>query len=147
MSTVGWGMSSASLKLSDTAELSRLFEAEFNKPDLHDRVLIFDVVASPPQRLVEENENEMNEASGRDHDDDGNAVGTAKNANDEKGMIQTVLETKPKLDLAKSLRNMQIVAVFIFRGKYIMKDEQFISHTAIKFKHIYVGLYLHIFIK
>jgi hypothetical protein len=40
---------SRALKQADERELSRLFEAEFNKPDMHDRVLIFDVVA--PSRL------------------------------------------------------------------------------------------------
>ena len=32
------------LKQVDVLEASKLFEEEFNKPDLHDRVLIFDVV-------------------------------------------------------------------------------------------------------
>ena len=32
------------LKQDDVLEVSKLFEAEFNQPDLHDRVLIFDVV-------------------------------------------------------------------------------------------------------
>ena len=35
---------SRALKQEDVLELSKLFEAEFNKPDLHDRVLVFDVV-------------------------------------------------------------------------------------------------------
>ena len=32
------------LKQDDVLEVSKLFEAEFNQPDLHDRVLISDVV-------------------------------------------------------------------------------------------------------
>ena len=37
---------SRALKQEDERGLSKLYESEFNKPDLHDRILIFDVVAS-----------------------------------------------------------------------------------------------------
>ena len=37
---------SRALKQEDERELSKLYESEFNKPDLHDKILIFDVVAS-----------------------------------------------------------------------------------------------------
>ena len=37
---------SRALKLNDLQDLSKMYEAEFNNPDLHDRILIFDVVAS-----------------------------------------------------------------------------------------------------
>ncbi|CAB4028361.1 BTB POZ domain-containing POB1 [Paramuricea clavata] len=57
---------SRALKPDDVLELSKLYEAEFNKPDMHDRVLIFDVVASWPRRL--ENEGIKNEASSRSED-------------------------------------------------------------------------------
>ena len=43
------------LKLYDIIDLSKLYEAEFNKADLHDRILIFDVVASPPTGNTAEN--------------------------------------------------------------------------------------------
>jgi hypothetical protein len=64
---------SRALKQDDERELSRLFEAEFNKPDMHDRVLIFDVVASWPRRF--ENEGIKNEASNQSEDgSDGETV-------------------------------------------------------------------------
>ena len=51
LSFYDWGVThEASLKSQDVLELSKLYEAEFNQPDLHDRVLIFDVVASWPRR-------------------------------------------------------------------------------------------------
>jgi hypothetical protein len=84
---------SRAVKLNDVLELLKLFEAEFNKPDLHDRVLIFDVVASRPRRLrvatVEENERNENEASSqsKDRNDDETVkaenVEIGVNANDE----------------------------------------------------------------
>ena len=43
------------LKLYDVTQLSKLYESEFNKEDLHDRVLIFDVVASEASELNAEN--------------------------------------------------------------------------------------------
>ena len=61
------------LKQDDILELSKLYESEFNKPHLHDRVLIFDVVAlrrfSVPRAEVnvsDENEAIKNEASEED---------------------------------------------------------------------------------
>jgi hypothetical protein len=57
---------SRALKQDDVLELSKLYEAEFNKPDMHDRVLIFDVVASWPRRL--ENEGIKNETSNQSED-------------------------------------------------------------------------------
>ena len=79
---------SRAVKLNDVLELLKLFEAEFNKPDLHDRVLIFDVVASRPRRLrvatVEENERNENEA--RSQSKDGSDGETAKAENVEIGV-------------------------------------------------------------
>ena len=51
------------LKQDDVLEVSKLFEAEFNQPDLHDRVLIFDVVVprSFSSVSVEEAERHKNE--------------------------------------------------------------------------------------
>ena len=46
---------SRALKQEDERGLSKLYEAQFNKPDLHDRVLIFDVVARFSDASVEEN--------------------------------------------------------------------------------------------
>ena len=57
---------SRALKQDDERELSRLFEAEFNKPDMHDRVLIFDVVASWSRRL--EDKGIKNEDSSKSED-------------------------------------------------------------------------------
>jgi hypothetical protein len=65
---------SRALKQDDVLELSKLYEAEFNKPDMHDRVLIFDVVASWPRRL--EDEGIKNEASSQS--EDGNDGETAE---------------------------------------------------------------------
>ena len=73
---------SRALKQEDERELSKLYEAEFNQPGLHDRVLIFDVVASwPPRPLVANvEENETSEAS--DQSDDGSQE-TDMNSSDE----------------------------------------------------------------
>ena len=80
------------LKPSDVAEISRLFEAEYNQPNLHDRVLIFDVVASPPRRLSvgngKENENKVCDQN-EDHTDD-----TTDIANNETGIIRGGNQTK-----------------------------------------------------
>ena len=53
------------LKQDDLLEVSKLFEAEFNQPDLHDRVLIFDVVVprSFSSVSVEEAERHKNETA------------------------------------------------------------------------------------
>ncbi len=77
---------SRALKREDERELSRLYEAEFNQSDLHDRVLIFDVVASWPRRHSEVNaeENEKNEAS--DQSEDANDGEAAEIENEETGM-------------------------------------------------------------
>ena len=58
------------LKQEDVLEVSKLFEAEFNQPDLHDRVLIFDVVV-PRTFSVEdsvEDERHKNEAAKESED-------------------------------------------------------------------------------
>ena len=44
------GAPAAPLKSQDVLELSKLYETEFNQPDLHDRILIFDIVTSWPRR-------------------------------------------------------------------------------------------------
>ena len=36
---------SRALKENDVLEMLKLYEAEFNRPDVHDRILVFDVVA------------------------------------------------------------------------------------------------------
>ena len=61
---------SRALKQEDERGLSKLYESEFNKPDLHDKVLIFDVVAlrrfsgaSVEVNVSDENEEIENEAS------------------------------------------------------------------------------------
>ena len=61
------------LKQDDILELSKLYESEFNKPDLHDRILIFDVVAlrrfsgaSVEVNVSDENKAIKNEASEED---------------------------------------------------------------------------------
>ena len=50
---------SRALRQNDVLELSKLFEAEFNQPDMHDRVLMLDVMSSAPN--VEENKSSKNE--------------------------------------------------------------------------------------
>ncbi len=75
---------SRALKQDDVLELSKLFEAEFNQPGLHDKVLIFDVVASDaslPRRRSDENveENETSEAGGEN--EERSHVETAENEN------------------------------------------------------------------
>ena len=64
------------LKPNDVLELSRLYEAEFNQPDLHDRVLVFDVVASCLRR-----DSEVNQQS-----EDGRLGKTAETESKETGM-------------------------------------------------------------
>ena len=66
---------STALKNDDLVRLSKLYEAEFNKPDLHDRVLIFDVVASPTfadasakEKTSDGNEETANQASEESND-------------------------------------------------------------------------------
>ena len=73
---------SRALKQDAERELSRLFEAEFNQPDMHDRVLIFDVVASWSRRL--EDKGIKNEDSSQS--EDGSDSETAEIENDEKSV-------------------------------------------------------------
>ena len=57
------------LKQDDVLEVSKLFEAEFNQPDLHDRVLIFDVVVSRSFNPVSvEDKRHKNEATKESED-------------------------------------------------------------------------------
>ena len=60
------------LKQDDVLEVSKLFEAEFNQPDLHDRVLIVDVVVprSFSSVSVEEDERHKNETRKESKDDE-----------------------------------------------------------------------------
>ena len=44
---------SSGLKQDDERQMSKLYESEFNKPDLHDRILVFDVIASCLSSLSE----------------------------------------------------------------------------------------------
>ena len=66
------------LKQEDVLEVSKLFEAEFNQPDLHDRVLIFDVVAprSFSSVSVEEDERHKNETRTESEDGENNKAET-----------------------------------------------------------------------
>ena len=79
---------SRELKMNDVLELSKLYEAEFNKPDLHDRVLVFDVVASCLRRdsdvNIEENEGSENQTSKQS--EDGRHGETAEIESEETGM-------------------------------------------------------------
>ena len=78
---------SRALKQEDERELSKLYESEFNKPDLHDRILIFDVVAS--SRLcgasLEVNVSDENEETGIEASEDGSHE-TTKTENVETGV-------------------------------------------------------------
>ena len=75
---------SRALKQEDERELSKLYEAEFNQPDLHDRVLVFDVVASWPHSVsVVNGENEKTEACGQSKDgDDAETIDISNEATD-----------------------------------------------------------------
>ena len=71
-------------------ERSKLFEAEFNKPDLHDRVLIFDVVIprsfSSGSASVDENERQKKQTTTESEDGKKDGVKnqeTGMNINDE----------------------------------------------------------------
>ena len=95
------------LKQDDVLEVSKLFEAEFNQPDLHDRVLIFDVALPRSFRSVsvEENETHKNETTTQSEDcEKGKAeiLETGMNANESKTESNIV-------PIAKSLRNTQMV--------------------------------------
>ena len=75
------------LKQDDVLEVSKLFEGEFNKPDLHDRVLIFDVVA--PRNFgsvnAEDDQRDVNETTTQNEDgkkDEGEILETGMNIND-----------------------------------------------------------------
>ena len=61
------------LKHDDVLQLSKLYETEFNQPELHDRVLIFDVVNA--------DENETREDCSQN--EDGNGAETTEIANEE----------------------------------------------------------------
>ena len=76
------------LKQDDALEVSKLFEEEFNKPDLHDRVLIFDVVVPRSFGSVnaEEDERRVKETTTQGEDgkkDEGEILETGMNINDE----------------------------------------------------------------
>ena len=60
---------SRALKQDDLAKLSKLYEAEFNKPDLHDRVLVFDVVASQVEGVSNVDKNETSKSCGHSEDE------------------------------------------------------------------------------
>ncbi|CAB4043540.1 Hypothetical predicted protein [Paramuricea clavata] len=77
-------MSRRALKQNDVLGISKLYEAEFNRPDLHDRVLVFDVVgkASWQQILSVENERSESEANTQSEveSEDESSVQTEKEA-------------------------------------------------------------------
>jgi hypothetical protein len=78
---------SRALKQDDERELLKLYEAEFNQPDLHDRVLIFDVVASWPLNVLNVDENERNIKNGDSkQNEDGSDDETAEIDNMEIGI-------------------------------------------------------------
>ena len=79
---------SRALKHDDLLGLSKLYESEFNKPDLHDRILVFDVVAtqrfsdeSVEENVSDENKEPDNEATQASKESDDEATRT-----DEMGM-------------------------------------------------------------
>ena len=61
---------SRALKQDDLVKLSKLYEAEFNQPDLHDRVLVFDVVASQLEGVSDADVDEASEAGSQSEDED-----------------------------------------------------------------------------
>jgi hypothetical protein len=78
---------SRALKQDDERELLKLYEGEFNQPDLHDRVLIFDVVASWPLNVLKVDENERNKNGDSNQNEDESDDETAEIDNMEIGMI------------------------------------------------------------
>ena len=81
---------SRALKQEDERELSKLYESEFNKPDLHDRILIFDAVAT--RRLcgafsLEVNVSDENEETGIE------VTGSHETTKTEIQAIQTEIQT------------------------------------------------------
>ena len=72
---------SRALKQDDLVKLSKLYEVEFNQPDLHDRVLVFDVVASQLQGVSDVDVNETSEACNQSEDKDD--ADTTKISNEE----------------------------------------------------------------
>ncbi|XP_028395438.1 uncharacterized protein LOC114519497 [Dendronephthya gigantea] len=56
------------LKENDLLELSKLYETEFNQPDLHDRILVFDVVSSLSLGDVEADDEESAEINNKQSD-------------------------------------------------------------------------------
>ena len=78
---------SRALKQEDERELSKLYEAEFNQPDLHDRVLVFDVFASWPHSVSDVDEkNETSEACGQIQSEDEGDAETIEISNEETNM-------------------------------------------------------------
>jgi hypothetical protein len=77
---------SSALKQDDERELLKFYEAEFNQPDLHDRVLIFDVVASWPLNVLNVDENERDKNGDSNQNEDGSDGETAEIENGEIGM-------------------------------------------------------------
>ena len=79
---------SRALKQEDILELSRLFEQQFNQADLHDRVLMFDVVLPQSFRSVSVEEDDRHKSKTIAQSEDGEKDETEKletsiNINDE----------------------------------------------------------------
>jgi hypothetical protein len=95
-------MSRRALKKNDVLDISKLYEAEFNRPDLHDRVLVFDVVgkaASWQHILSVENERSGSEANtqSEDESEDESPVQTEKEGmNAERSELIPVLKQVAK---------------------------------------------------
>ena len=87
------------LRLGDVVEILKLFEAEYNQPNLHDRVLIFDVVASLPRRLTIGNVKESEENEVCDENEDQTDGDKADIANDETGIIRGGNQTKTQASM------------------------------------------------
>mgnify|MGYP002804610904 CR=1 FL=1 len=75
---------SRALKQDDLVKLSKLYEAEFNKPDLHDRILVLDVVALQLEVVRDIDESETSEACSQCKDEDD--AEPTKSLNEESGM-------------------------------------------------------------
>ena len=76
---------SRALKEDDVLKLSKLYEAEFNQPDLHDRILVFDVVASlslGDATPDDEESNEINQKEGSDTPDERESMAEKIEGND-----------------------------------------------------------------
>ena len=131
----GFGVNEgASLKSKDVLELSKLYEAEFNQPDLHDRILIFDVVTSWPRRPsdadVEESDN--GEAGGQSKDKNRGETAVIENVDTDIPQIENKLSNGSKDNNIKTANNKDENALNVNKTNTEVREA---SNTGIKNIH------------